>query len=264
MSIFKKVKIRILPVIIFMAVLMLSFKVGSIYNGLINKSTADSSRLRVASEQELQSEFQIAMAGENKIEHIGKLTDQLQNGHRQILDEDKDESSFSGKFEIDSDSIAFGTPTKNNNCEAPTFTQSEIEVLQQLAFRREQLENQEQEIAKKFALLDAAQNQIDIKITKLKNLQVLINSLLIKHSEEEQKKLDSIAKMYASMKPKAAAKIFDQLDIETLLTVVENMKATQSGIIVANMDPIKAKDLTARLAERRNLPKPGRTTNIMP
>jgi flagellar motility protein MotE (MotC chaperone) len=262
MSIFKKVKIRILPVIIFMAVLMLSFRIGSIYNGFINKSTADSSRIRIAERQNIQNEFQIAMADDNKVEHIGRLTDQLQNEHRQSLDEDKG-NAFADKFEINSDSINLGEP-QENNCEAPTFTQSEIEVLQQLAFRREQLENQEQEIAKKFAILDAAQNQIDRKITKLKNLQTLINGLLIKHSEEEQKKLDSIAKMYASMKPKSAAKIFDQLDIETLLTVVENMKASQSGIIVANMDPIKAKELTAKLAERRNLPRPDRTTNIAP
>ncbi|MCP4393795.1 MAG: hypothetical protein GY804_05950 [Alphaproteobacteria bacterium] len=262
MAMKKKFRIRMLPLIMFVAFLMLTFRISSIYNGFIKQSTADASRVRIASEQEISQEFQIAMATENKVEPAPKLTDNITIRPSKNIDTEEENSTYSGKFEINSSSITFGDPA-NTNSDTPTFSQSELEVLQKLAFRREQLENQEQEITKKFAILEASQAQIDKKIIKLKNLQQIINGLLIKHSEEEQQRLNAIAKMYASMKPKSAAKIFDQLDLETLMTVVENMKASQSGLIVSQMNPIKAKELTTSLAERRTLPRPEKMTNLV-
>jgi flagellar motility protein MotE (MotC chaperone) len=53
------------------------------------------------------------------------------------------------------------------------------------------------------------------------------------------------------MKPKAAAVIFDRLDMAVLLQVVERMREPKASDVIARMDPVKAKQLTIELARRR-------------
>jgi flagellar motility protein MotE (MotC chaperone) len=55
------------------------------------------------------------------------------------------------------------------------------------------------------------------------------------------------------MKPKDAARIFEKLDMETLLLVAERMKERKLAPIMAKMDPTKAKDITEELAQLRQV-----------
>ena len=57
------------------------------------------------------------------------------------------------------------------------------------------------------------------------------------------------------MKPKEAARIFDQLEIDVLLKVIDRMKSTKTAPVLAAMAPERAKELTMRIAERRPMPK---------
>ena len=63
------------------------------------------------------------------------------------------------------------------------------------------------------------------------------------------------------MKPKNAARIFERLEMEILLDVVERMREAKTSLIFAAMDPAKAKAVTSRLAERRELPHPSVATD---
>ena len=56
------------------------------------------------------------------------------------------------------------------------------------------------------------------------------------------------------MKPKDAARIFEQLDMVVLLDVIERMKERKSAPILAKMKPQRAKEITLELAQRRGLP----------
>jgi flagellar motility protein MotE (MotC chaperone) len=58
------------------------------------------------------------------------------------------------------------------------------------------------------------------------------------------------------MKPKDAARILERLELPILLDVLERMREAKVAPILADMDPAKAKTVTAALAERRNLPRP--------
>ncbi len=55
------------------------------------------------------------------------------------------------------------------------------------------------------------------------------------------------------MKPKAAAEIFNRLEMPILIRVVERMRAPKSADVLARMDPAKAKQVTAELAKRTEL-----------
>lgn len=145
-------------------------------------------------------------------------------------------------------------PTKAG-ARAPTLTEEEIAVLEKLSARRDALDKRERELDLRENLLAAAEKRLDAKLGELKKVQGTVTGLLKKHDTEEEAKLAQLVKMYEVMKPKEAAAIFEKLDMDVLLDVIERMREQKSGPIIAKMDPSKAEKLTAALAERRTLPK---------
>jgi len=136
------------------------------------------------------------------------------------------------------------------------MTDEEIELLQSLAKRREELEQRARDIDEREVLLKAAEQRIDQKITELEQLQATIEDLLVQHDEQDEAQMQSLVKIYESMKPKDAARIFEELDMEVLLEVVERMKERKTAPILAQMNPERAKEVTLELAQRRELPIP--------
>jgi flagellar motility protein MotE (MotC chaperone) len=149
---------------------------------------------------------------------------------------------------------ALPTPTMAG-ARTPTLTEEEISVLQKLSARRAELEKREREVELRENMLAAAEKRIDGKLAELKKIQGTVTGLLRKHDDEEEAKLRQLVKMYEIMKPKEAAAIFEKLEMHVLLDVVERMREQKSGPIIAKMDPSKAEKLTAALADRRTLPK---------
>ena len=56
------------------------------------------------------------------------------------------------------------------------------------------------------------------------------------------------------MKPKEAARLFNEMDMSLLVRVFEKMKESKSAPILALMDSAKATALTAELANKKTLP----------
>ncbi|NQU71079.1 MAG: hypothetical protein HQ514_11050 [Rhodospirillales bacterium] len=133
-------------------------------------------------------------------------------------------------------------------------TDAEVKVLQKLADRRDELNKRSRNIDLRETMLVATERRVKAKIAELKKYQTIIQGLLRKHDGQQEKKYRSLVKIYESMKPKDAARIFEQLEMEVLLNVVERMREARTGPILAKMAPIKAKTLTSALASRRNLP----------
>lgn len=136
------------------------------------------------------------------------------------------------------------------------MTDEELVLLQSLSQRREELEQRAREIDEREVLLKAAEQRIEQRIGELENLQASIEGLLVQHDEQTETQMQSLVKIYESMKPKDAARIFEELDMEVLLEVIERMKERKTAPILANMDPQRAKAVTLELAQRRELPIP--------
>lgn len=137
------------------------------------------------------------------------------------------------------------------------FSQAEIEVLQSLAKRRDALDARARDLELRENVLKATEKRIDGKIVELKALEEKIQQYLQQHDEQGEQQLKSLVKVYENMKPKDAARIFEQLDLDILLDVAERMREAKMAPILANMDPGKAKQITVELATRRDLPKTG-------
>ncbi|HZS81998.1 MAG TPA: hypothetical protein VFA50_03960 [Stellaceae bacterium] len=140
--------------------------------------------------------------------------------------------------------------------EDPTqFSPQEIALLQALAHRRDELDKRAGEVDQREALLQAAEQRINDKIAKLQEMQKAIDAAFTKQDQQDDAKLQSLVKIYETMKPQDAARIFEQLDMPVLLEVLERMKERKTAPILAAMNPGKAKAVTLALAERRPSPE---------
>jgi flagellar motility protein MotE (MotC chaperone) len=133
-----------------------------------------------------------------------------------------------------------------------TISPSEMELLQKLSERRAELDRRAAELSQREVLLQAAEKNIDDKIARLQSLAKDIGGIVDKQSEESDARTKSLVKIYETMKPHDAARIFEQLDMGVLLSVFEHMKERSAAPILAALDPIKARAVTLALAERKD------------
>jgi flagellar motility protein MotE (MotC chaperone) len=127
---------------------------------------------------------------------------------------------------------------------------AEIDELQQLSQRRAELEKRSADLREGEILMEAAEKRIEEKIAKLQTLQQSIDGAVQKQDEEEEARIKSLVRIYEAMKPQEAARIFEQLDMPVLLNVVAHMRERKCAPILAAMDPAKARSVTLALAER--------------
>lgn len=137
---------------------------------------------------------------------------------------------------------------------APLGPVKNEELLQHFAERRAEIERRTKEVEQREALLIAAEKRIDQKIQELDKVRSEIQKLMRQGDEKQAAQLESLVKIYETMKPKDAARIFEELEMPVLLGVIERMKEQKTAPILAAMDPVKAKEVTSALVERRALP----------
>ncbi len=140
--------------------------------------------------------------------------------------------------------------------QAMSFTETELEILSNLAERRRQLEAWQEDLEVKQNILEISQTKIDEKLDELRTLKAEVETILAAYNQKEDEKTMTLVKIYQSMKPKAAARIFSELDLDTMLRVVAKMREKSVAAILAEMDPQLARDLTETFAERGTLSKP--------
>jgi flagellar motility protein MotE (MotC chaperone) len=127
-------------------------------------------------------------------------------------------------------------------------SQGEIALLSSLAARRKQLEKRENQFELRLALLKAAEKRIDERIAVLKELEGKITQYAKQRDDEQGAQYKRLVKMYSGMKPKDAARIFNDLDKKVLLEMMKQMKAQAMSAILAKMDPTRARELTIAMA----------------
>jgi flagellar motility protein MotE (MotC chaperone) len=74
---------------------------------------------------------------------------------------------------------------------------------------------------------------------------------------QKQAEIEQLVKIYGAMKPKDAARIFDNLEMPILVSVIQNMKEAKVAPIMALMTAAKATALTEELTVRKQMPAAG-------
>ncbi len=127
-------------------------------------------------------------------------------------------------------------------------TTTEQVLLDRLATRRTDLDAYEQQLAMRASLVEAAEKRIEERQATMQAIEDQIASLVEQRKQMEEGQFASIVAMYETMKPKDAAKIFDNLDIEVLLRVSKMMSPRKMAPILAAMNTTRAQELTVRMA----------------
>jgi flagellar motility protein MotE (MotC chaperone) len=135
-----------------------------------------------------------------------------------------------------------------------TVTDTEQQVLERLVARRSELEKYEQDLALRASIVDAAEKRIEERAATLQALESQISALVDQRQQLEASQFTGIVAMYESMRPKDAAKIFDDLDINVLLRVAKIMSPRKMAPILAQMSPPRAQELTVRMADLSDRP----------
>ncbi len=113
---------------------------------------------------------------------------------------------------------------------------------------RKELENYEAQIDEKLTALAALKKQITTDMTRLEE----------KKTQQEQEKeaafeakMERLVKMYAGMKPKAAALIVDKMELEVAQEIFLRMREASASQILSSVDSAKAAKISERLAFKK-------------
>jgi flagellar motility protein MotE (MotC chaperone) len=136
---------------------------------------------------------------------------------------------------------------------APTAPMSDAErnLLLDLRHRRELLDARERAMGQRDAVMQAAQSKLATKVGELNVLQTKLEALEAARQSHDSANWTSLVHIYETMKPRDAATIFDALDMQVLLGVLDRMAERKAAPILAAMQPERARLATQMLAELR-------------
>lgn len=117
---------------------------------------------------------------------------------------------------------------------------AERALYERLQERRQELDGRARDMELRENLIKAAEQRLDGRIEELKELEGGKGSA-------SAARLKSLIVMYETMKPKEAARIFDRLEMKTLVEVVNQMNPRKVSDILAQMKPDVAERLTLEL-----------------
>ncbi|MBP2298775.1 MotE family protein [Azospirillum picis] len=227
-------RFRLLPLTIFVAVLMLGVRVGDLW--------------RLATHDARLPDFPVSLA--QGPQSSTPATPPIQSASAAGKPAAKDAPPAPGGSSGPDGAAAANAPVGASPL-APLGPIDNQELLQHFAERRAEIERRGKELEQRAALLAAAEKRIDEKVAEMEKTRADIQKLMAQGDQQQSAQLDSLVKIYETMKPKEAARIFEELDMPVLLGVIQKMKEQKTAPILAAMDPVKAKEVTAALVERR-------------
>ncbi len=141
--------------------------------------------------------------------------------------------------------------TANTSNGVNNLSRSEVELLKELQKRRNNIDKEKSNLGVREQVLKETENKIDKKVVELQNLQSKVEELMKQYNQKENSRILSLVKIYESMKPKDAAKIFNELEMPILIKVISNMKEVKVAPIIAAMDSTKARDVSIEIAKQK-------------
>ncbi|WP_144300143.1 MotE family protein [Elioraea rosea] len=146
---------------------------------------------------------------------------------------------------------AAGAPAAAPEPQVQVASAAERAVLEELRARRAMLDQREQALLVRESVMAATEQRLSRRIEELGALQQRLEALDKAAREREDSGWRGLVRIYENMRPRDAARIFNELEMVTLVEVVDRMKERTAAPILAGMEPDKAKALTAELARRR-------------
>jgi len=128
---------------------------------------------------------------------------------------------------------------------------AERSLLLDLRKRRDALEARAAMLDQREAVQAAAEAKLNARLDQLATLQARLEALEAGRQQHASENWSGLVHVYEDMKPRDAATIFDALDMQVLLQVLDRMQDRKAAPILAAMQPDRARLATQLLAEMR-------------
>ncbi|MAY89060.1 MAG: hypothetical protein CML02_20340 [Pseudooceanicola sp.] len=158
--------------------------------------------------------------------------------------------------EGDMDRPMQSTPANANACTAeprPICETPEM-MLQALNEERELIDSQKERLAQREAEIDLAEEKLLIEQERLTALKGELDDRLERIRKAQTDDVDRLVALYSAMKPKEAAAIMDDMDIEVSVMVLATMAERDAAPILARMNMTRARAISRIILERSKLP----------
>jgi flagellar motility protein MotE (MotC chaperone) len=158
--------------------------------------------------------------------------------------------------EDDMDRPMQSTPANANACTAeprPICETPEM-MLQALNEERELIDSQKERLAQREAEIDLAEEKLLIEQERLTALKGELDDRLERIRKAQTDDVDRLVALYSAMKPKEAAAIMDDMDIEVSVMVLATMAERDAAPILARMNMTRARAISRIILERSKLP----------
>lgn len=146
--------------------------------------------------------------------------------------------------------VGISLPAAQGKGTVQELTLHEIQILELLSTRREELARKEEELKAKENAIMALEQSINLKLSELDALNKVSQRVKLELKEIEDAKLKGLVKIYENMHPRRAAQIFDEMEMDSLVGLISAMKEMKVAPIIANMDVKKARELSICLTKR--------------
>ncbi len=216
LSILFMFKLRLVPLVIFFAVLVLGARVTTLFTHM--------------GEKDLFKKAHASEIKNNKNKMIGEL-DALP------VKEEKGKKSLEALDEFDPFNM----------------TADQYRALNGILQKKDQLSDRERSISEKEQVLQALIKKMDEKIVELNQTKVELQKLIGKIDEEENANTKRLVKMTEAMKAPQAAKVLEGIEFPILLEIMETMREKKASAILAAMEVEKAGYLMTAMSKRRKI-----------
>lgn len=213
-------KLRLLPAIILLAVVGLSFRAGSIWDGWQEGGSAGLPGSGVAIAQDTGAVPPVPGGPDGELTPL-----ELDESDVPIID--------------GSDSMR------------PT----ELRLANSLAKRRAELDEREDQLKEREAMLTVVESRLAETQQNLEGIRDEIAELIASYNTIEDEESARLQRVYAAMKPKRAAAIFNTMELDTILSVIRGMSERKLAPILEAMAPDKAVIVTQEIDAREELPE---------
>ncbi|MDX2293479.1 MULTISPECIES: MotE family protein, partial [Streptomyces] len=120
-------------------------------------------------------------------------------------------------------------------------SEAERTLLLDLRRRRETLEARGRTLDERQAAMSAAEQKLAARVAELNALQARLEALEAERRKHDAANWLGLVRTYEAMKPREAAAIFDALDMQVLLAVLDRMSTRKAAPVLAAMQPDRAR-----------------------
>jgi len=124
------------------------------------------------------------------------------------------------------------------------------EVLQAVNTKMAAFKQRESEMVARESAFRAIEIRLQKQLIAVETAKAALDESLRYRTEIANEDIIHLSKMYETMKPKQAARIFNEMDANFAAGFLRQMKGGQAGLILANMNTAKAYQISLILASK--------------